>query len=135
MPNNEYTTQELIDLVKSKSVNGKLSIENLALIIFDARFPQKLSENAIRELTEASTIYKRYLELANDIFVKYESISELQKQIENINKINDGDEEIEDIIVDEIMKLKWKQNDIKDLISSLENEFNELNQQIKKYSK
>ena len=130
--NEEFTNQELIDLLEEKAINGKVSLNDIASIVFDTRFPEHLSKNAVEKLIEYSNDYNRYIELAKILSVKMPELVELKKKIielQNADYINDEEDEK---IVNEIYELKIKEEEIEREIKPLEEEFDNLHEYFKK---
>lgn len=130
--NEEFTNQELIDLLEEKAINGKVSLNDIASIVFDTRFPEHLSKNAVEKLIEYSNDYNRYIELAKILSVKMPELVELKKKIielQNADYINDEEDEK---IVNEIYELKIKEDEIEREIKPLEEEFDNLHEYFKK---
>lgn len=130
--NKEFTNQELIDLLEEKAINGKVSLNDIASIVFDTRFPEHLSKNAVEKLIEYSNDYNRYIELAKILSVKMPELVELKKKIielQNADYINDEEDEK---IVNEIYELKIKEEEIEKEIKPLEEEFDNLHEYFKK---
>ena len=130
--NNEYTMQELIALLECKSVKGKVSLDDIAQIVFDTKFPERLSQNALEKLIEYSNDYKRFKELGEIILEKSQEVLEYQKQVIELNDKSYINDEEEDKIVNEIIELTMKQKEIKDEIKPFEVEFNKLQSYFKK---
>lgn len=128
----EFTMQELIALLESKSINGKVSLDDIAEIVFDTKFPEQLSQNAVEKLSECSNDFKRFNELRGILLEKYLEALDYQKMIDEINSKGYINQDEEDKIANEICDLKLKQNDIVDTIKSLEDEFNNLQAYFKK---
>lgn len=128
----EFTMQELKDLLESKAINGLVSLDDVATIVFDTRFPEKLSEDATKKLIQYSNEFNRYRSLGRIIIEKYNESIEINKNIINLKKkeyINDDEEEK---IVNEIYELKLKDKEIHEDVKLLEEEFNNLHTYFKK---
>ena len=130
--NEEYTMLELIDLLESKAINGLLSLDDVATIVFDTRFPEHLSDDATEKLIQYSNEFKKYKSLGRIIIKKYEESIEINKKvIELKNKEYVNDQE-DDIIVNKIYELKLKDKEIENEVKLLEEEFNSLHSYFKK---
>jgi hypothetical protein len=128
----EFTMQELVTLLDAKAVNGKVSLDDIAEIVFDAKFPEHLSKNAVEKLIEYSNDYKRYKELGSLLLPKTQEVLEHQKRIIELNNTHPTNDDDEDKIVNEIYELKLKQKQIEEEIKPLEDEFQNLHSFFKK---
>jgi hypothetical protein len=128
----EYTMQELVTLLESKAKDGKVSLNDLAEIVFDTKFPEHLSQNADKKLIEYSNDYKRYQQLGKILLPKFQEELEYQNRIVELNGIEYVRDEEEDKIVFEIYELKLKQKAIEDEIKPLDDEFQKLHTYFKK---
>lgn len=123
---NEYTMQELVALLESKSKDGKVNLDDLAGIVFDPRFPEHLSQNAVVKLIEYSNDYKRYQELSRILLPKTQEALKYQERIVALKNTFSSNDDEEDKIVNEIIELKSRQKEIEDEIKPLEDEFQKL---------
>lgn len=128
---NEFTMQELVALLDAKAVNGKVSLDDIAEIVFDTKFPEHLSKNAVETLIAYSNDYKRYKELGGILLPKSQEVLEYQKRIVELYNIHSTNDEDEDKNVNEIYELKLKQKQIEDEIKPLEDEFQKLHTYFK----
>ena len=127
----EFTMQELVALLDAKAVNGKVSLDDIAEIVFDTKFPEHLSKNAVETLIAYSNDYKRYKELGGILLPKSQEVLGYQKRIVELNNIHSTNDDEEDKIVNEIYELKMKQKQIEDEIKPLEDEFQKLHTYFK----
>ena len=132
---NEYTMQELVALLESKAKAGKVSLDDLAEIVFDTNFPEHLSQNAVEKLIEYSNDFKRYQELGKILLPKSQEALEYQKRIVALNNTNSTNDEEEDRIVNEIFELKTKIKVIEEELNPLEDEFQKLHSYFKNIQK
>ncbi len=131
----EYTMQELVALLESKVNGGKVSLDDLAEIVFDTKFPEHLSQNAVEKLIEYSNDYKRYQELCKILFPKSQEALEYQERVVELNNTHSTNDDEEDKIVNEIFDLKTKIKKIEDELKPLEDEFQQLHSYFKKIQK
>jgi hypothetical protein len=122
----EFTIQELVALLEARAKNGKVSLDDLGEIVFDTKFPEHLSKNAVEKLIEYSNDYKRYNELGSILINKAQEVLEYQKKIIVLNVKEYTNEDEEDKVVNEIYDLKLKQKAIEVEIKPLEVEFQKL---------
>ncbi len=127
----EFTMQELVALLDAKAVNGKVSLNGIAEIVFDTKFPEHLSKNAVETLIAYSNDYKRYKELGGILLPKSQEVLEYQTRIVELKNIHTTNDDEEDKIVNEIYELKIKQQQIEDEIKPLEDEFQKLHAYFK----
>lgn len=132
----EYTMQELIDLLESKAINGLVSLDDIATIVFDTRFPEHLSQHAVEKLKEYSKDYSRYMELAKILSVKMPELVELKKNIIELQNSEYINEEEDEKLVEKIYNLKMKEKEMENEIKPFEDEFDKLHlyfQKIQNY--
>lgn len=72
----KYTREELAEILKSSSVDGKISQNDLASIIFDERFPDELFMNGSNVMIEYSDKKEKLRNLANSLESKMNEFKE-----------------------------------------------------------
>jgi len=84
--NNEYTKQQLAALFDAKALDGKNSFDDIAKMVFDAKFPDDISKKAVEELTEHSNKSKRFDELDVILLNKAQEVKGYEEEIEKLTK-------------------------------------------------
>lgn len=116
-----YTKQEILDIFKSVADNGKLSLENLAKIVFDSHFPDDLFPRAAAVIQQASTDPKRSRELALFLIEKSKEMVAIQEQV--IEVVGRGDFVTARHLKDRISEIELE-------IAPLEQEFFEIKKRM-----
>ena len=123
MKKNEFTKNELINLLNKNSIDGKISINSVTKIIFDSRFPDEFFEKAKEEIIEALNDEKRFNVLAELYCEKLKKALELQKKVVELSL-----DKTKNII--SIKSLKKQIAIIEEEIVPVEKEFLEIRERI-----
>lgn len=118
----EYSDDELINLVNSKAVNGKISLENIAQIVFDIRFPKNISKNAETNLRKMSNEFDQFKTVFEILIEKYNLQIILINNIIELQNTEYVDEETEERVIQEILKLREQEIINDNEIADLQNE-------------
>lgn len=76
----EFTKKELIDFLQTQEIDGKNSLETIAELVFDEKFPKELFENAKNELVKVRDDTQLFSELSNILIPKWKEIIRLREQ-------------------------------------------------------
>lgn len=124
----EFTKEELIAQLETKMQNGMVSMDDIAAIVFDERFPQHLSDNAQGELISARNDMARFKELSKILTPSWERLIQLQEELRNLSQSTEEN-------VEEIFLRRVEMNGIQNEIRHLEAEFDSIADRIKKRTK
>lgn len=59
----KFSSEEFVSMMEAKVVDGVIMLEDISQIISDDRFPESLSNNALKKLRKYSPEFKKYEEL------------------------------------------------------------------------
>lgn len=76
----EFTKKELIEVLQTQEIDGKISIEAIAELVFDDRFPKELFENAKNELVNDRDDTQLIKKLSIILTPKWEEIMKLRNE-------------------------------------------------------
>ncbi|MEA5401934.1 hypothetical protein VB776_03330 [Arcicella sp. DC2W] len=76
----EFTKKELIDSLQTQEIDGKNSLEIIAELVFDEKFPKELFENAKNELVKVRDDRQLFSELCIILIPKWKEIKRLREQ-------------------------------------------------------
>ncbi|MBK9540065.1 MAG: hypothetical protein IPO12_15175 [Flavobacteriales bacterium] len=80
MSTNEFTKEDLIDWLSKNSVDNKVSVQDVADLVADARFPQDLVQNAVKELAAERDDRNRHKEVTDKLSSGLGSLEDLRKR-------------------------------------------------------
>lgn len=115
----EYTKEELLEQFKQNEVDGKISHESLAELIFDTQFPNHLYDNAKETLIDARDDENRFKELGQILYSDTNKMLESQKKVFVLKTQYPKDR-------DQIGKLKSEIKNIEEKNIDEEREFEEI---------
>ncbi len=126
----KFSSEEFIDLMVAKVVNGKVALQSIKKILNNDRFPDSLSKNAIEKLKEYSEAYRRFENYDNS-FIKQieETIASSRKFITSMTEEKDL---LENTIRDEIGERKLGFIKSKMIMDKLNRDVNGLQRSIEK---
>ena len=123
MAKKEFTKQELLELLNQHQVDGKLSFNSLGEIIFDSKFPDTLFSNAKDQIIKAREDEQRFKDLGVILVKKTQEALEKQKKVVALNdNISNNVQTISD--------LKKQIENIENELIPLENDFWEIKKRI-----
>ena len=123
MAKQEFTKQELLDLLNQHTVDGKVSFNSLGEIIFDSKFPDALFSNAKDQIIKARNDENRFKELGEILVTKTQEALEKQKKVVELKENGSTDFQT-------ILDLKEQIVFIENELIPLEKEFWEIKKRI-----
>ena len=116
-----YTKQEILDIFKSISREGKISHESLANLVFDSRFPDDIFHNTAAVIQQASEDPKRIRVVAILLLEKNKEMFAIQEKV--IEAVGRGDFVL-------AKSLKSKVAEIEHEVAPLDQEFLEIKKRL-----
>lgn len=123
MAEQKYTKKELFDFLKKHEIDGKVPINALGEIVFDARFPDELFQNAKDRIIKVRDDEKRYKELAGILLEKNQAAFEIVAEINALSDDRIGN-------FQSIRELEESLVIIQNEVSPIEREFKEIKARI-----
>jgi len=132
----EFTKSDLIKYLNDHAKKGNLSLDDLANLVYDSKFPDELVESGTKILAEIRDDQKQLMKVASKVKNKADTLGKIKKEItETNNRISKLNHQIQALEIPSQMKGQPLQESQLNQIRNWRQEIKELEEQVSKLYK
>lgn len=132
----EFTKSDLIKYLNDHAKKGNLSLDDLANLVYDSKFPDELVESGTKILAEIRDDQKQLMKVASKGKNKADTLGKIKKEItETNNRISKLNHQIQALEIPSQMKGQPLQESQLNQIRNWRQEIKELEEQVSKLYK